>query len=113
MKLWLNDTKEGFDGGLVKFCKHCGFHYKEVGKNHVVGWKPGGAFMDPSGMGKMIPKRLSSHCWDSVGSAPSCLHGFISLGLIRRGVTDSFFTDRYALSLVLQHCFVYLLQFED
>ena len=32
MKLWLNDTKYGFGGGLVQLRKRCGFDYREVGK---------------------------------------------------------------------------------
>ena len=56
MKLWLNDTKEGGDGGLVKFRNRCVFYYREVGKNHVIGGNQGGAFMAHWGMMKMIPK---------------------------------------------------------
>ena len=40
-------------------------------------------------MGKTSPKRCSSHCLDSVGSAAGYLHGFVSLGVIRHGVIDS------------------------
>ena len=39
MKLWINDTKEGFDGGLVQFRKHCGFHYREVSKKSRRWWE--------------------------------------------------------------------------
>ena len=52
-----------------------------MGKNHVNGGRQGGAFMAPWGMGKMIPKHWSGHCWDSLGFATGCLHGFGSRGL--------------------------------
>ena len=42
-----NDTKESFDGGLVKFRKHCGFDYGEVDKNHIAGGNEVGTFMAP------------------------------------------------------------------
>ena len=44
MKLSLSYTKEGFDGGLVKFHKRCCLDYREVGKNHVLGGNEGGTF---------------------------------------------------------------------
>ena len=47
MKLWINDTKEGFDGGLVQLLKRRCFDYGEVGKNHVDSGNQGGAFMAP------------------------------------------------------------------
>ena len=47
MKLWLNNTKESFDGGLVQLQKRCGFNYGEVGKNCVDSGNQGGAFMVP------------------------------------------------------------------
>ena len=89
MKLWINDTKQGFDGGLVKFRKRCGFDYREVGKNHVDGGNQGGAFMAPWGKGKTSPKRWYGRCWDSFGSTSGCLHGFGSQGFTLHGVTDS------------------------
>ena len=75
MKLWLNYSKEGFDGDLVKFCKCCGLDYMKVGKNHVNGGRKDCAFMDPWGMGKTIPKLCSGHCWDLFGFVVGFLHG--------------------------------------
>ena len=77
MKLWLQYANEGFDGGLVKICKRWGLDYMNVGKNHVDGGRHGGAFMAPWGMGKMIPKLSSGHCWDSFDSIVGCLHRLV------------------------------------
>ena len=37
MKLWINYTHEGFEGGLMKHHKCWGLDYMDVGKNHVNG----------------------------------------------------------------------------
>ena len=75
MKLWLNYANEGFDGGLMKNCKHWGSEYMDVIRNHIDDWRQGGTFMAPWGMDKTIPKIWSGHCWDSFESTIGCMYG--------------------------------------
>ena len=108
IKLWHNDTKEGFDEGLVQLRKRCGFNYGDVGKNLVASGNQGGAFMAPW-------KKWETHlkCWlvclcDSFGYVSKGLCGFGSRVFMLHGVTTS--PHRKVCSyLVLQQYFTYFL----
>ena len=71
MKLWLNYSNKGFDGGLMQNRKPWGLNYMGVGKNHINGGRQGGAFMDPWKMGETILIRWSGCLGYSFDSSSS------------------------------------------
>ena len=86
IKLWLIDTKEGFNEGLVQMWTHYGFNYGDVGRNCVDSGNQGGAFINPWKEWKMSQKHWLGHLCDSFGSFYVC---FGSQAFMLRGVANS------------------------
>ena len=76
MKLWLSNTKEGFDGVLVLKRIRYGLNYGDVGKNCVNSGNQGGAFLYPWKEWETSHKRWIGHLCDSFGSASGGLCDF-------------------------------------
>ena len=113
MKLWLNYSNKGFDGGLMQNHRPWGLNYMDVGKNHVDGGRKGGTFMDPWDGGKMSPKVWSIIVWDRFGSVVWLSGCFGSRGSTLRGVTDSLCTEKVWSQCGFEAFYGCLLQFED